>query len=175
MSLLPTTGSGTVSGSGISCPGICFQLYPSGTHVVLTAAPGAGSTFTGWSGACTGTGTCSVTLSAGQNVTATFTASPPTASGGVLGATAVSGSVSLAHSAITVQDGEATVKLTCASTATCSGKLTLTAKITTKKGNAKHTKTLTIGTATFSIPAGKTVAITLKLNGAGRALHEDVA
>ena len=93
------------------------------------------------------------------------------ASGGVLGATAASGSVSLAGSTITVQrSGEAQVKLACASTTTCSGKLTLTAKVTTRKGKKKQTKTQTIGTATFSIPAGKTVTIKLKLNGTGRAL-----
>src|SRR5207245_8228468 len=39
----------------------------------LTAAPAAGSTFTGWSGGgCSGTGTCTVTLSAATTVTATF-------------------------------------------------------------------------------------------------------
>ena len=93
------------------------------------------------------------------------------ASGGVLGATAASGSVSLAGSTITVQrSGEAQVKLACASTTTCSGKLTLTAKVTTRKGKKKQTRTQTIGTATFSIPAAKTVTIKLKLNGTGRAL-----
>jgi hypothetical protein len=40
--------------------------------VTLTAAAASGSTFTGWSGACTGTGACSVTMSAAQSVTATF-------------------------------------------------------------------------------------------------------
>jgi hypothetical protein len=87
------------------------------------------------------------------------------------GAIAASGSVSLAGSAITVQrSGQAAVKLACASTTTCSGRLTLTAKVTTKKGRKRHTKTQTIGTVTFSIPAGKTVTIKLKLNGTGRAL-----
>jgi hypothetical protein len=41
----------------------------------LTATPSAGSTFAGWSGAgCSGTGMCVVTMSAAQNVTATFNA-----------------------------------------------------------------------------------------------------
>ena len=35
-----------------------------------------GSTFAGWSGACSGTGTCVVTMSAAQSVTATFTLDP---------------------------------------------------------------------------------------------------
>jgi hypothetical protein len=40
--------------------------------VVLTATPGGTNmTFTGWSGACTGTGTCTVTMDAARSVTAT--------------------------------------------------------------------------------------------------------
>lgn len=70
------TGTGTVSSSpgGISCPGDCSEAYPQGTPVTLTATPGGGSTFAGWSGACTGTGACLVTMSAARAVTATFTA-----------------------------------------------------------------------------------------------------
>ena len=84
-------------------------------------------------------------------------------------AAAVTGSVSLDGSTITVQSiHEAAVKLACTGTATCSGKLTLTGKSTPKKG--KKAKTETIGTATFSIPAGKTATIELKLNAAGKAL-----
>ena len=41
--------------------------------MTLTAAASAGSTFAGWSGACTGTGTCVVSLTAASSVTATFT------------------------------------------------------------------------------------------------------
>ena len=40
--------------------------------MVLSAAADAGSTFTGWSGDCTGTGTCNLTIDAAKNVTATF-------------------------------------------------------------------------------------------------------
>jgi hypothetical protein len=40
--------------------------------VTLTAAPASGSTFIGWSGACSGTGTCNVTLGANAGVTALF-------------------------------------------------------------------------------------------------------
>ncbi len=74
---LAGSGSGSVSGGGISCPGSCSRSFPGGTRVTLTASPGSGSTFTGWSGGgCSGTGTCPVTLSSDQSVTATFTASP---------------------------------------------------------------------------------------------------
>jgi hypothetical protein len=67
-------GSGTVtsSPSGINCGSTCTRAFPPGTVVTLTASA-ASSTFTGWSGACTGTGTCQVTLSEDRSVTATFT------------------------------------------------------------------------------------------------------
>jgi hypothetical protein len=81
------------------------------------------------------------------------------------------GSVSLDAATINVQSArEAPVKLTCTGTATCSGKLTLTAKSTTGKGKEKHTKAETIATATFSIASGETATIKVTLNGTGRAL-----
>ena len=75
------TGSGTVTSSpaGINCGSDCSESYASGTNVTLTAAPGAGSTFAGWSGACSGTGSCAVTMSAARSVTATFNATTPVA------------------------------------------------------------------------------------------------
>jgi hypothetical protein len=71
------TGTGTVSSTpaGIMCGTTCAASYPSGTIVSLTAVASSGSTFTGWSGACTGTGSCTVTLTAATTVTATFAAS----------------------------------------------------------------------------------------------------
>jgi len=72
------TGTGTVTSvvvPVINCPGTCSQTYPVNTVVTLTATPAVGSSFTGWSGAvpaCAGTGTCTVTMSQAQNVTANF-------------------------------------------------------------------------------------------------------
>jgi hypothetical protein len=68
-------GDGSVSGGGISCPGTC-SAYPIGTVVTLTATAASGHTFAGWSGACSGTGACEVTIGPDQAVTATFTADP---------------------------------------------------------------------------------------------------
>ena len=67
-------GSGTVTSNpaGISCGVTCSAAFATGTMVTLTAAPAAGSTFTGWSGSCTGTGACTVTMSAARAVTASF-------------------------------------------------------------------------------------------------------
>ena len=66
------TGTVTSAPAGISCGTDCAESYAQYTAVTLTAAAGSGSLFSGWSGACTGTGSCSVTMSAARNVTATF-------------------------------------------------------------------------------------------------------
>jgi hypothetical protein len=68
-------GSGTISSSpsGLSCSASCSASYAPGTMVTLNAMPSSTSTFTGWSGACSGTSACSVTLSDRRSVTATFT------------------------------------------------------------------------------------------------------
>jgi hypothetical protein len=67
------TGSVVSTPAGISCSaGICAAVFVSGTSVTLTAAPNAGSTFTGWSGACSGTGSVTLTINAATACTATF-------------------------------------------------------------------------------------------------------
>lgn len=72
------TGAGSVTSSpaGITCGATCAATYSYGTAITLKALPAKGSTFAGWSGPCTGTGTCSVTLAANTTVHATFTAIP---------------------------------------------------------------------------------------------------
>jgi uncharacterized repeat protein (TIGR02543 family) len=69
-------GSGSVSSNpvGIACGADCVESYSHGTAVTLTATPSLGSTFAGWSGACTGTGTCNVAMDGAKSVTATFAA-----------------------------------------------------------------------------------------------------
>jgi hypothetical protein len=71
------TGSGTITSSDgqIGCGQTCNASYLSGTQVSLTAAPAAGWSFTGWGGACSGTGGCTVTMNAATSVSATFTQS----------------------------------------------------------------------------------------------------
>ncbi len=71
------TGSGTVTSSpaGINCGADCSENYTDGTSVTLSQSAAAGSTFAGWSGACSGTGSCVVSMTQARSVTATFNTS----------------------------------------------------------------------------------------------------
>ena len=62
--------------AGIDCGTACAAEYDTGEAVSLTATPDSHSTFSGWSGACSGTGACLVTMSEAKSVTATFAAIP---------------------------------------------------------------------------------------------------
>jgi subtilisin family serine protease len=66
------SGSGTVVGGGINCGSVCSAPFAVGAPVQLTATPTQGSLFAGWSGACSGTGTCALTVSEARNVQARF-------------------------------------------------------------------------------------------------------
>jgi hypothetical protein len=73
------TGTGTVTGNGISCPGTCSASLANGTPVTLSAAAGSGYAFSSWSGCDSASGTtCSLTLTADRSVSAAFTYVPPT-------------------------------------------------------------------------------------------------
>jgi len=68
-------GQGTVSSApvGIDCGASCSFDFEENTQVTLTATPAVGSQFAGWSGGgCSGTGTCTVTLTAQTAVSAEF-------------------------------------------------------------------------------------------------------
>jgi Divergent InlB B-repeat domain len=68
------TGSGSVTSSpaGIACGETCAAEFETGEVVTLTPAAATGSEFTGWSGACSGTGACQVTMGEARSVTASF-------------------------------------------------------------------------------------------------------
>ena len=69
------TGGGTVTSSpaGINCGSGCSALFNSGVSVALTAISNTGSTFTGWSGDCTGTvSPVSVIMDSAKTCTAEF-------------------------------------------------------------------------------------------------------
>ncbi len=70
-------GTGKVFSSPLGVDGCdsgatCTATFDEGTNITLTALAGEGSIFSGWQGACTGTGGCVVAMSQAQQVTATF-------------------------------------------------------------------------------------------------------
>jgi uncharacterized repeat protein (TIGR02543 family) len=69
---LTTAVSNTAAGTISPATG----WYNSGTAVTVTKTVKTGYKFTGWSGACSGTGACKVTMSAPESVTANFNALP---------------------------------------------------------------------------------------------------
>lgn len=88
------SGAGSVSSSpaGIACPGTCSNDFAATTSVTLSAAAASGSMFAGWSGACSGTGACIVSMTSPKSVTATF--APTTGTLNVMRTGAGSGTVS---------------------------------------------------------------------------------
>ncbi|MEK6846539.1 MAG: hypothetical protein AABY16_00030, partial [Nanoarchaeota archaeon] len=75
------TGSGggsiNINPSGISCDELedensCTEEYVEGTSIRLTPNTGADSLFTGWSGDCSGVGSCTVIMNQDREVTANF-------------------------------------------------------------------------------------------------------
>jgi Divergent InlB B-repeat domain len=76
------TGNGagniTSSPTGITCGPTsgtaCSHDFNPGTPVPVAAVPAASSRFAGWSGECSGTGPCVVTVNTATTVTATFVA-----------------------------------------------------------------------------------------------------
>jgi len=69
-----TSGPGSITSNpiGISCGSTCSQLFKQGTQVALSAAPSIGSSFASWSGACSGSGACTVTMDSIKSVSASF-------------------------------------------------------------------------------------------------------
>lgn len=56
--------------------GTCSLAFPAENTVRVTPTPAAGSVFVGWSGACSGTGTCDLAMGVDQAVTAIFSLAP---------------------------------------------------------------------------------------------------
>ena len=69
-----SNGNGTVTSepAGIDCPNSCIAVFDFNSAVTLKPIPDPGLTFTGWSGDCTGIGSCVVTMTQARSVTATF-------------------------------------------------------------------------------------------------------
>lgn len=71
-------GSVVMTPVGLTCAaGTCTNPIPSGTLVTLSAIPNTGQSFSSWSGACSGIGSCALTVTAATAATATFIPSTP--------------------------------------------------------------------------------------------------
>ena len=71
------SGNGTITSNppGISCGQTCTGTFSNGSTVTLTASPATdGSVFSGWSGACSGSSSCALSVSGTLTAAATFSA-----------------------------------------------------------------------------------------------------
>ena len=155
-------GSVTSDGGSISWVGSGGSAaYNYGTVITLTATPDSGNIFTGWTGDCSGTGTCQVTMSTAKSVAAVFAPAP---------------SFSITSGAISVVQGDtrqAIVTLTATNNFNTPVAITwstlpggATAVITT----SPVTPTASGSSAIFSITAGSTTPIgasTVRLTATG--------
>lgn len=75
------SGSGSVSGGGLTCTGglgqTCSGMFRVGDLITRSASAGTGD-FAGWGGGCGGTDACTLTMSAATLAVATFNVPPPT-------------------------------------------------------------------------------------------------
>jgi hypothetical protein len=67
-------GKVTSAPAGVDCPTACSASFLYGTSVTLTAAPSAKAVFSGWSGDCSRTSTCVLSMTGNHAATATFVA-----------------------------------------------------------------------------------------------------
>ena len=131
-------GGGRVSSSDkvIDCGNKCAGSYAAGTMVTLTAKADSKGTFSGWNGACAGTGTCTVAANGIVNVGAVFTAAPSggggaTGGGGGGGTTTTNRTVSVKSAGgkglITSNTGGINCGKTCSASVANNTSVTLTA------------------------------------------------
>lgn len=72
------SGGGAITGSEINCGSVCSASYAPDTALTLSAAPGDGYIFMGWTGCDSSNDTaCSVMMSADRNISANFTSLAP--------------------------------------------------------------------------------------------------
>ncbi|HET7485809.1 MAG TPA: hypothetical protein VFJ64_10615 [Solirubrobacterales bacterium] len=155
---MPGSGQGAVKSkaAGIDCSASCSTQLDAATKLTLTPTAAQGSAFAGFSGACTGTGVCKVTMNEARSVTATFVAtSTPPAPPTPIGTAVVSAKAK-------VKGKKALVAISCSGPASCRGTLKLTAKL-----GGKSTK---IGSASFALAPGASTTLKVKLSAKALSL-----
>ncbi len=76
---ITVVGPGVVKSAdgAVSCLSFCIVPEPVGTTVTLVATASSGYVFVGWSGDCSGSGSCALTMNASRSVRAQFDSAPP--------------------------------------------------------------------------------------------------
>ncbi len=177
-------GVGTVKGGSPAEPNTidcgtgagCEHEYEEGAVVTLTHEASAGSEFKEWTGACTGSGTCKVTMSEARTVGAVFDVKASSGGGGGGGGSSGGGSsgsggsvariapgIASAAGSATVSGGRLSLRLACAG-GPCVGTLELSARI------GRGSKT--IGGAAFSLAAGASTTLRIALSPAAKRALE---
>ena len=149
------TGAGTVTSApkGIDCGSTCTAGFPVGKKVTLLAGADAGSTFTGFSGPCTGTGPCQVTMSEARSVTATFELNA--------NITPTDGLVVVAGTA-KVKNGKASLRVFCNGPSSCKGELKLGMRV--PGGTKGRKRFVVIGKASFDLQPGASTVLQVKIS-----------
>jgi uncharacterized repeat protein (TIGR01451 family) len=186
-------GSGRVTSDpgmngAINCGTVCSATYVSGSVVNVSETPDANSLLAGWSGPCTGTGACAITMNADQVVTAKFVLgeklSVALAGSGIGSVTSKDNAISCANSGgncSSLYSPGASISLTAAPTGTsvfggwsgaCTGTDPNVCSITmnsiqavTATFNARPDFTLTAAFTTFTTQTGASVTDALTLTG----------
>ncbi len=149
------TGTGTVTSAppGIDCGSTCKADFDVGKKVTLLAGADADSTFVGFSGACTGTGPCQVTMSEARSVTATFELNAnPTPTDGLV---VVAGTAK-------VKNGKAALRIFCNGPSACKGELKLGMRI--PGGSKGRKRFVVIGKASFDLQPGASTVLQIKIS-----------
>ncbi|HEY5708513.1 MAG TPA: hypothetical protein VIS51_03890 [Solirubrobacterales bacterium] len=149
------TGTGTVTSApkGIDCGSTCSAGFDVGKKVTLLAAEAAGSTFTGFSGACTGKSPCHVTMSEARSVTATFEVN--SSPGQSVGLAVVGGTAK-------VKNGKAQLNVFCNGPSVCKGELKLGLRAAGSSTGRK--RVVVIGKALFDLQPGASTTLRIKLS-----------
>jgi Divergent InlB B-repeat domain len=162
------TGAGGVSSgpAGIDCGSACSAVYDKGATVALTAAPTGGSSFAGWSGDCAGSAaTCTVTMDAARNVTATFNPPPPPpVKSGTANFKLLDKLIS-----INLKTGKGSARMSCTNVAGDQCVFSLALQVPAGAKAAKK-RLLKIGTVKGTVAGGTTGKVTVVLTRKGRAL-----
>ena len=176
----PAMGTGTVTSSpaGINCPTTCSANFNQNTQITLTATAGSNYFFGGWSGGCSGTSACNLTLTAAASVTAAFNpgdgltvAMAGTGTGTIISSPAGINCPTMC-SASFPQNTQVTLSETpgtnstfagwsgaCTGTATCSVTVTAAASVTASFSSVSPSYTVTVadaGTGTGAVTSNPT-------------------